>query len=57
MDAAERNAHAKAVTLPLDEFIESQWPSLLGESAKKKHRIRKVNAIYAASTEAALARK
>jgi len=57
LDAALRDAHAKAVTLPLDEFIESQQPSLVGKSAKRKHRTRKVNAIYAASTEAALARK
>ncbi|CAL8465592.1 g5128 [Coccomyxa elongata] len=56
LDASAAQEKSKAVTLPLEDFIEAEQLAAQGKGIKKKGRARKVKGIFAADLEAALMR-
>lgn len=56
LDASVAEQKSRAVTLPLDDFIESDQLAAKGKKTKKKGRTRKVKDICAADLETALMR-
>ncbi|BDA49877.1 probable AP2-like ethylene-responsive transcription factor AIL1 [Coccomyxa sp. Obi] len=56
LDALAAEEKSKAVTLPLDDFIEAEQLAAQGKNIKKKGRARKVKDIFAVDLEAALMR-
>ncbi len=56
LDASAAEEKSKAVTLPLEDFIETEQLAAQGMGIKKKGRARKVKDIFAADLEAALMR-
>ena len=56
LDASVAEQKSRAVTLPLDDFIESDQLAAKGKKTKTKGRARKVKDISAADLETALMR-